>query len=44
MHKHVAIEDKDQSRKLKHAELKHRLDMGGKMKLPRKNIITVPFS
>lgn len=45
MHKHVEIEeDKDQSRKLKHAELINRLDMGRKMKSPCKNITIVPFS
>jgi len=41
---HVEIEDKDQSGKLKHAGLKNRRSMGRKMKSPRKNIITVPFS
>lgn len=44
MHKYIETEDKDESRKSKHAELKTRLDMGRKMKSPHKNIIIPPLS
>lgn len=44
MHMHVETEDKDESRKSEHAELKNRLDMGRKMKSPHKSIIIPPLS